>query len=552
MAKKSRPDIPKPKPTEAAETTFPGRWAWILVAAGIVFCAAIRIRLLNMPIERDEGEFAYMGQLMLQGIPPYKLAYNMKFPGIYVVYALVLGIFGQSIAAIHIGVLIANSAAAILLFLIAKRLFDPLTGALAAITFGLLSVSPSVLGFAGHATQYVLPFALGGLLMLLKGMESRKAMPFVWTGLLLGTAVLMKQHAAFFIVFAVVYLLLAGWRTLGKRSVGYAAILAGTSLAPFALTCFWLYAAGVFRTFWFWTITYAREYVGELGLHEGLFMLWIETLRVVATAAWLWLIAAIGFTALIWSPKARRHWLFIAGFSLSSFLAICPGMFFRTQYYILTLPATGILIGLAITCAIERLAKSKDYGWLRAVPIMLFALAVLSSVNKQAAFFFRLAPEQASRVAYGINPFPEAIEIARYIGEHSTSRDTVAVLGSEPEIYFLSGRKSATGHIYVYGLMESQPFASRMQREMMGEIERAKPRFLVFTNVPTSWTKRPTSDLTIFGWLNAYAGRYYHPVGLLEIITDDYTASYWGPDAEFAEPQSAQSPYIRVYERSGG
>ena len=34
---------------------------------------AIRIRLLGIPLERDEGEYAYAGQLILQGVPPYKL-----------------------------------------------------------------------------------------------------------------------------------------------------------------------------------------------------------------------------------------------------------------------------------------------------------------------------------------------------------------------------------------------------------------------------------------------------------------------------------------------
>ena len=44
--------------------------AWIFLAI-IVFglVIAIRIRLLGIPLERDEGEYAYAGQLMLQGIP---------------------------------------------------------------------------------------------------------------------------------------------------------------------------------------------------------------------------------------------------------------------------------------------------------------------------------------------------------------------------------------------------------------------------------------------------------------------------------------------------
>ena len=45
---------------------------------------------------RDEGEFTYIGRLMLPGIPPYLMAYNMKLPGIYAAYALLMAVFGQT------------------------------------------------------------------------------------------------------------------------------------------------------------------------------------------------------------------------------------------------------------------------------------------------------------------------------------------------------------------------------------------------------------------------------------------------------------------------
>jgi hypothetical protein len=56
-------------------------WTLAIIVFGLVL--AIRIRLLGIPLERDEGEYAYAGQLTLQGIPPYKLAYSMKFPGTF-------------------------------------------------------------------------------------------------------------------------------------------------------------------------------------------------------------------------------------------------------------------------------------------------------------------------------------------------------------------------------------------------------------------------------------------------------------------------------------
>ena len=52
-----------------------------LLLAVIVLFSPIRLRLLWPPLEPDEGEYAYAGQLRLKGIPPYQLACNMHFPG---------------------------------------------------------------------------------------------------------------------------------------------------------------------------------------------------------------------------------------------------------------------------------------------------------------------------------------------------------------------------------------------------------------------------------------------------------------------------------------
>jgi len=53
-------------------------WSWVILCGILMFVAAVRFRLRDMPLERDEGEYAYAGQLFLQGIPPGKLAYTIK------------------------------------------------------------------------------------------------------------------------------------------------------------------------------------------------------------------------------------------------------------------------------------------------------------------------------------------------------------------------------------------------------------------------------------------------------------------------------------------
>jgi hypothetical protein len=139
------------------------------------------------------------------------------------------------------------------------------------------------------------------------------------------------------------------------------------------------------------------------------------------------------------------------------------------------------------------------------------------------------------------------VEVARYIREHSAAGDRVAVVGSEPQIYFYAARRSATGYIYTYPLMELQPYAPAMQREMIKEIEAAAPRFLVFVSATSSWIVRPGSDGTIFGWFEAYQ-RGFTRVGVVDIPPQQETVYRWGDVAAGYTPRS--NVWLMVFERT--
>src|SRR5260221_1462739 len=99
---------------QPATTAIPSRsalvqlWPWLAVLIVLLFVGFIRFRLLDMPLERDEGKYAYAGQLILQGIPPYELAYNMKLPGTYFAYALGMAVFGQNKAGNSLTLLVVD------------------------------------------------------------------------------------------------------------------------------------------------------------------------------------------------------------------------------------------------------------------------------------------------------------------------------------------------------------------------------------------------------------------------------------------------------------
>jgi 4-amino-4-deoxy-L-arabinose transferase-like glycosyltransferase len=205
MVKKTKrlPTVPEPR------TVMPGlsaRSCFALLGAVILFFSIIRIRLLNIPLERDEGEYAYSGQLLLQRIAPYRLAYNMKLPGTYAVYSLIMGLFGQTPAGIHAGLLLVNAASVILLFLLVRRLFGSLAGLITGSSYALLSTSASVLGFAAHATHFVVLAALGGILVLLNAMDAGRSSLYFASGILLGVAFVLKQPGLVFAGFGGFYL----------------------------------------------------------------------------------------------------------------------------------------------------------------------------------------------------------------------------------------------------------------------------------------------------------------------------------------------------------
>jgi len=536
--KKTRGKKVKIHDSNGMRRPVPPYFYYALLFLVIVFFALLRFRLRAMPLERDEGEYAYAGQLMLQGIPPYQLAYNMKVPGTYAAYAAILATFGQTSAGVRTGLILVNAATTLLVFLLARRLFGWLAGLIAGSSYALLSTSPSVLGFHSHATHFVVLFAIAGILVLLQALESDRIWLFFASGLLLGLAFLMKQPGLAFLLFALVYTIGRMWKPPAnwQRLAASSGSLALGGALPFAITCLMMAGAGLFHKFWFWTFVYARQYGTNLKLTEGLELLKAVVPQVIGPALWIWAIAAVGLTAFLWSTRARAHAFFKISFLLVSFLAVCPGLYFRPHYFILILPAISILAGIAVSCASVKLLDWRGRRILSAIPALLFLVAFSCSIFQQREFLFQMDPLEACDAIYGREPFPEAIQIADYIRSHTPEDATVAVLGSEPEIYFYSHRHSATGYIYAYPLLERQKYALDMQKEMMAEIEKARPAVLVLVNLPDSWIASSSiaSTKDILSWAQRYIHEHYVVDGVAEL--GNFTTYRWGEEAKSYQP----------------
>jgi hypothetical protein len=346
-----------------------------------------------------------------------------------------------------------------------------------------------------------------------------------------------------------VYLAYRDWQTLPRDWRGVLwkeAVYAGGVVLPFAITCLILLASGAFSKFWFWTFVYAREYATTTGIGEGLGVLRIMLPSVVLPGLWIWVLAGVGLTAVAWNRQARERRFLLITFLLFSILAVCPGLYFRGHYFILMLPAIALLVGVAASSVrgwVQEKSPANAQPWL--LPALIFLAAFANTIYVQRGYLFRMDAWNASKTIYGANPFPEAVEVAGYLKDHATPGARIAVLGSEPEIYFYSGLRSATGYIYTYGLMEPQPYALQMQKEMIAEIEAAQPEYIVFVGVPQSFGKLPGSEEYIFRWIDSYLWTQYDIVGVADILPQ--TNYVWGDDARNYQPRS--SSYIRVFKR---
>jgi len=175
----------------------------------------------------------------------------------------------------------------------------------------------------------------------------------------------------------------------------------------------------------------------------------------------------------------------------------------------------------------------------------MFFLALCHSVIQQQRHVFELSPQDACRALYG-SGFPESIEIARYVKTNSAPTDRIAVFGSEPQIYFYARRRSATGYIYAYSLMEEQKYALKMQRQMIAEIEAARPTYIIYAKMSRSWLWRPKSEVMIFDWFAQYL-KEYKQVGFADMLSNEQTVYRFGDEATSYSPRS--SDYIAVYKR---
>ncbi len=513
--------VPQSKKQTAVTSSNFSMLPYLALGLTMIVIFFIRVNLLDMPLERDEGGFAYIGQHLLEGESLYQNLYDIKLPGLYYTYAFIMSIFGFTAKGIHIGLLLFNFTATILLFIWIRRLYNDFIATVTAITFVILSVTPNVFGFAAHATQLLLPFALGGLIVLDNALKSKKILLFLGAGVLLGIAFTIKQQSVYFMIFGGLWLIQQrwkDWRTLVKE-MGF--LVAG-SILPYVLIAITMMASGRFDNFWFWTFEWPREFASHTTLEQANQVFQFQFGRLTEGHIVIWLLGLAGLISLFFQKITPAQKFIAAVFALCMAASVATGFHFYQHYFVVFLPALGLLLALGLSYIKHLMNVEAAWAW--AVPMVIFLFCMSQVFTNNSSYFTNPNFTELHRTIYGTNPFPESVEIGKYLKSVKQPNDKIIVFGSEPQIPFYADIPSITGHLFIYPATVPGAYTEELKAEVIQQVETEQPRFLVYVQHTGSWLN---INAPLNEWMKNYVSTQgYRPIGVVDIFGNGVPTNY--------------------------
>lgn len=566
MAKLSANKAAGPKP-DNAEAGRPAKFsfkftredkiAYAVLGFVVLIIISIRSKFFGIPFERDEGIYGYIGKMLLEGKTPYKDFYEQKFPGLFYFYAFMVGVFGDTVKGLHFGFMILNIVTVFLLFFASRRMFSPFAGAITAITYAIVSLTPSLSGFTVQSEHGVAFFISLGIFFYSFTINNPGWKYHLFMGMAMGAAFMTKTSGIFLVLWGGLVVLSDQIFSQNKgnailNAVKKGAIYSAGVFAVIGVVFLLIIAKGALQEMIYWAYLIPKNYVGKITWDQGKQYLEYTFKAVTAEYKLFWWHAFIGLAIIFFKNFPLRLRIMAVLLLALSFGTVFPGFYFYGHYWIQIIPGLAILSGLCFYMINEVLTVRLNIKWKKIgiAYLSVFIVGTLVHLNKNKDYYFSPDYDRIMRTVYGNNPFPESMAIANYINANSKPEDGIVLLGSEPQIYFYTKKKCPSRHAYFAALVNDVPEHRGWQREFVNDVEKAKPKYLVFFNHQISLFIQPNTDRYVFEWYEKYVRENYDVIGLVDMV-NGYTSVYkWREQMNGYQPQSQSQIYI--FERKPG
>jgi len=473
----------------------------------VVVTAALRVPLLDIPFERDEGEYAYIGWRLGFGELPYHDWFDQKPPAIFWVYRLALSLPLDPVRAVHLVGMVFAAGSACCLYLIARRFLGHPWGVVSALLFALISVDPLIQGTAANTELFMsLPLLLSHVLYLQETTDGRggKVLP-VLLGIANGIAIACKQVALVNWLFMIVaYPMLTGKESRARRSLSFALHSAlGMALFWGGIALFF-HAHDALDDFVFNVFTHNFDYIQTIPYAQR-WSFFVDTVSTLARSQLLvWLVAAIGL-ATTWSRQGTWLLVYLAGWAVASMVGVSASGYYFPHYFQQMLPPL-------VLCAALGARWLYSLGRGDRVPVSakrVLCTAVLAGLPCVTLypFLFHYTPAEAARSIYPGNPFGDMPAIGLNLEKVTKPDDRIYIFGAEPELLFYTRRLSATRYIFLFPLFGPYEDALAKQMQATEEIVAAKPEVILY--VPNALFFMPGTEQYLTRWTKAYIEQHY-------------------------------------------
>lgn len=485
---------------------------------------ALRSHAFTLPLETDECNYAYIGARLLEGDRLYEDVWDHQPPGVFVMFAGVTAVLGQSQMVFRWVAVSFSLASLALLYVIVRRNHGMFPAWLATAVFAVTSSDPGMAGEGCNREIYMNAFALGALAMLTRGNGLRDRHLLI-AGLLLGLSSTFKTVIAAQWLFLLIWAIACRWKP-DRRVRGIVQTVAWMSAGPILM---W---AGVFLYFaatgrWDVFIDAAFRFnISYAGLDEGFFDRYggflSQKFRVFDSAKPLWIVSAGAVPALLLLARRRlvkADGAYIA-YALGSFQAVCLPRLYWPHYYYLLLPPMILLCAALIGSLKERVSSRTGLGIVTAVAITW----VGSLLVYQYHYYLGLEPLQITAHRYDYRQQWARAQGYR-VGELTDPDDTVFVWGKDAGIYYYSGRRCASRYTMVGALAEHVPGSRRRRQTLLQELESNRPRLVLLVEPEFDELRQFLQKNYVFAGLDMHDRNIDKPIMLALMDKDRPVAS---------------------------
>jgi hypothetical protein len=477
----------------------PGRWA-IPVAANRrafdVACAVaivfLLLQILVLGYGRDQAIFAVVGRTLLEGGMPYHDAWDIKPPGIYLLYALARWLFGggeHAIRVVEIAFVLGGIGA---LTILGRRWWGSARLGLGAAVIWTLVYAQMDYWHTGQAESFAASLTvlmLAAAPLSASGWARWAWLRWVSAGLLAGCLVLLKP------TFASTGLAMLGFLGLAPTLRSYPRLRAsllfvGGALFPCLLCLIWLAVRGALGDYLEISSSFLPRYAALSWRDLG-----VLTVAYRAFTEW-WFgyssLVFVGILLLLVLPpeRDRRTPIWLLGAIALLYLA---GVAFQAKFFPYQFSVVWPICALLAALGIHNLWLRIANRGLVAVVAFLLGLAVVTGMRSLsddwgARFLSRmrlfssdadvdLATTDRLRT-FGTRDVADRRAVATLVAQHTPADSTILVWGFEPIFYTWANRQPASR--FFFNIPLRAPWYRDSARSIfLHELQRKLPHAIV-------------------------------------------------------------------------